>query len=73
MLTGLLTFWNRDRAFGFIRTEQRETFVLHITAITEGPLIPTVGSVVEFEVQPPLPGKKLPNTANAKITVGGGK
>jgi cold shock CspA family protein len=70
-MQGLLTFWNKERAFGFVQTSQRETFFLHITQIVDGPLIPTVGSVVEFDVQPALPGKKLSNAVNAKITVGG--
>lgn len=71
-MQGLLAFWNKERAFGFVITDRRETFFLHITQIVDGPLIPTVGSVVEFDVQPALPGKKLPNAVNAKITVGGG-
>jgi cold shock CspA family protein len=71
-MQGLLTFWSKERAFGFVLTEQRQTYFLHITKIVAGPLIPTVGSLVEFEVAPALPGKPLPNAVNAKITPTGG-
>jgi cold shock CspA family protein len=68
-MQGILTYWSKERGFGFIQTAQRESFFLHITAITEGPLIPTVGCLVEFEPGAALPGKKAPNAVNAKITL----
>jgi cold shock CspA family protein len=71
-MTGLLSFWSKERGFGFVVTDKRESFCLHLTEIVEGPLIPAVGSLVEFDVKPPLPGKQHPNAVNAKITVASG-
>lgn len=71
-MQGILTFWNKERAFGFVQTSQRESYFLHITRIIDGPIIPTVGSLVQFDVEPPLPGKKQPNAVNAKITAASG-
>jgi cold shock CspA family protein len=70
-MQGIVTFWNKARAFGFIRAAvngKHESFFLHLTEITEGPLVPSIGDTAEFEVAPPrIPGK-LPNAIKVKIT-----
>ena len=66
-MQGILTFWSKERGFGFVQNEKRETFFLHLTNIVAGALVPTVGSLVEFDVAAALEGKKSPNAVNAKL------
>lgn len=70
-MQGTITYWNQDRAYGFIRTRnhgKQQSFFLHITEIAEGPLVPSVGARAEFEVAPAAKNGKLPNAVNAKVT-----
>lgn len=70
-MQGIITYWNKDRAFGFIRTTangKHESYFLHIVEITEGPLVPSIGDSVEFDIAPAINNGKLPNATHAKIT-----
>jgi cold shock CspA family protein len=74
-MQGIVTHWNKQRAYGFVRTSingKHESYFLHLTEITEGPLVPSIGDTAEFEVAPPrIPGK-LPNAIKVKITAPAG-
>jgi cold shock CspA family protein len=75
-MQGTITFWNKDRAFGFIRTTtngKHESYFLHITEIEEGPLVPSVGDAAEFDIAPAIKNGKLSNAAKVKITAAGVK
>lgn len=74
-MQGTITFWNKDKAYGFIRTVtngKHESYFLHINEIVEGALVPTVGDSAQFDAVPAQPGKKCGSAANAKITAAGG-
>ena len=65
---GVLTVWF-DRGFGFIASEDRkEQFFLHVSGISEGPVLPEKGSTVEFEVGEPYKKGKLPQAIKAVIS-----
>lgn len=68
-MQGIVTFWSKERGFGVVQNAKRETFFLHLTNIVAGPLVPTVGSLAEFDVAAALEGKKCPNAVNAKLTM----
>lgn len=74
-MQGTITYWNKNRAFGFIRTiagGKQESYFLHINEITEGPLVPSVGDTAVFEAVPAASGKKCGSAVSAKL-VGGAK
>ena len=74
-MSGVITFWNKDKAYGFIRTVvngKHESYFLHISDIVEGSLFPSVGDSAEFDAVPAKPGKKCGSAANAKIAAAGG-
>jgi cold shock CspA family protein len=64
-MTGILIVWF-ERGFGFITTEDRQQYFLHVSKISEGPAIPVRGMSVEFEAIAPTRGK-LPEAVNARI------
>jgi cold shock CspA family protein len=64
-MKGILTAWN-ERGFGFVMTEDREQFFLHVSKIINGPAIPVKGMTVEFEAIPPTHGT-LREAVNACI------
>lgn len=69
-MQGTISYWNKDRAFGFIRTTtngKHESFFLHISEIAEGPLVPSVGDTAEFDIAPSINNGKLQNAVNVKI------
>lgn len=74
-MKGTITYWNKDRAFGFIRTVghgKHESYFLHITEIADGPLVPSVGETAEFDTAPAINNGKLSNAVKVKITPAGG-
>ena len=74
-MQGTITYWNKDRAYGFIRTiadGKQESYFLHINEIVEGALVPAVGDSAQFDGVPGQPGKKCGSAANVKITAAGG-
>lgn len=75
-MEGTITFWNKDRAYGFIRVitqGKHESYFLHITQIVEGTPVPSVGDTAEFEAVPSTKSGKLLNAVNVKITAGGAR
>jgi cold shock CspA family protein len=68
---GLLRSWNADRGFGFVEQPTGnfpiKRFFLHVREILEGPCPPPVGSLVRFEVGPPLKDGKFPMAKKALI------
>jgi cold shock CspA family protein len=64
-MKGTLTAWF-ERGFGFVVTEDRQQFFLHVSKISEGPAIPIRGMTVEFETIAPTRGK-LPEAVNARV------
>lgn len=47
---GIVTRWNRDRKFGFIRCyEDGESYFVHAKHLTDDYELP-IGSIVEFEI-----------------------
>lgn len=64
-MKGMLTAWF-ERGFGFVTTEERQQYFLHVSKIVEGPAIPIRGMAVEFEVIAPVHGK-LPEAVNARV------
>ena len=76
-MEGIVTFFDKRRAYGFVRATvggKHESFFLHITEVNEGPLVPSIGDTAEFEIAPPRTAGKLSNAVKVKITpVGGAK
>lgn len=64
-MKGTLTAWF-ERGFGFITTEDRQQYFLHVSKIAEGPAIPIRGMSVEFEAIAPTRGR-LAEAINARI------
>lgn len=64
-MKGILTAWF-ERGFGFIMTEDRQQFFLHISKISSGPAIPIRGMTVEFDAIAPTRGN-LPEAINARV------
>jgi uncharacterized membrane protein YsdA (DUF1294 family)/cold shock CspA family protein len=57
-LDGVVTTWNDDRGFGFIKPDQGGADVfLHFTAVPRGTARPYLGQRLSFEVEPDEKGK----------------
>jgi cold shock CspA family protein len=67
-MIGILSAWF-ERGFGFITTEDRQQYFLHVSRISKGPTIPIRGMSVEFDAIAPTRGK-LPEAVNARIAPG---
>ncbi|ODS02078.1 hypothetical protein AUC71_02400 [Methyloceanibacter marginalis] len=52
MKTGTVKHWNRQRGFGFIRTDQGEEFFAHATCLMLARDFLDVGEAVIFETEP---------------------
>jgi cold shock CspA family protein len=50
-LHGTVVCFYDDRAFGFVMTEERKTYFLHVRQIHDG-IVPKKGDVVTFAVDP---------------------
>ena len=70
-MQGTITFWNKNKAYGFIKTivsGKHESYFCHISGIVEGELVPSVGDKVQFDAVPAEPGRTCGSAANVKIT-----
>jgi hypothetical protein len=70
---GILVSWKPLRAFGSVAVSRHELYFLHTTNVVEGPEVPTIGSVVQFDVAPATNNGKNPQAVNAVIVEGGAK
>lgn len=62
---GVVTGWS-DRGYGFLLTEDRRQFFLHIHGMIDQSILPQKGDVIEFEARESS-RNKLPEAMNAVI------
>jgi hypothetical protein len=73
IVVGILRSWNINRGFGFLEQPTPsfpiKRYFLHVRDILEGPCPPPVGSLVRFEIAPPLKDGKFPMAKKALIVL----
>lgn len=64
---GILKAWF-ERGFGFVMTEDRKQFFLHISNLVDCSILPAQGDGIEFEAAEPRKQGGLPQAIKAVIT-----
>jgi cold shock CspA family protein len=64
-MTGIITFWNHLRGYGFIATTTGDSFFFHVTHFDKNST-PTLGALVEFKVAPPIKLGKQPQAVSVR-------
>jgi hypothetical protein len=63
----ILKSWHPLKGFGIVDISRTEAYFLHTSNVVKGPENPAPGSIVNFDVSPPMNGGKLPQAVNAVI------
>jgi hypothetical protein len=64
---GILSSWLNTYGFVVDENDRTKSYFLHSSSIIEGPVIPQPGTVVVFEIAPPVKGGKRPICVNARL------
>lgn len=67
-MRGTVLSWYPERGFGFVISEDRKDYFLHVRSIVDH-VVPRIGDVVEFELAESRKPGQRPEAVNATIVV----
>jgi cold shock CspA family protein len=66
-MTGVITYFNSPRSFGFITTTEGESYFFHVSNFEKGSQ-PILEGKVEFQVAPPIAVGKKSQAVSVRYT-----